>query len=174
MTRFFLTRTPFSRTKRWLASGGIFVWTLIAAGSLSYSQAFKPEEKYWADPTTGFAIGGYDVVSYWSSAGPVLGKDAYEVQMEKTTWRFSNKGNFEEFRKYAGVYTPQFSGYGAYAVSQGKAPRGNPRIWVIADNRLYLFFSLKGKKKWLEKQQESIRKAIENWPALRRQIARPN
>jgi len=159
---------------RWLVYAGIFAWVVFPAGSSSYSQDFKWQEKYWADPTTGFAIGGYDVVSYWSSAGPVLGKDAYEVQMAKTTWRFSNKGNFEEFRKYAGVYAPQFSGYGAYAVSQGKAPRGNPRIWVIANNRLYLFFSLKGKKKWLEKQQESIRKAIENWPALRRQIARPN
>jgi len=147
---------------------------VFAAGSSGYSQALDAEEKYWADPTTGFAIGGYDVVSYWSSAGPVLGTDDFEVQMGKTAWRFSNKGNFEEFRKYAGVYAPQFSGYGAFAVSQGKAPRGNPRIWMIADNRLYLFFSLKGKKMWLEKQQESIRKAIENWPDLRRQIARPN
>jgi len=159
---------------KWLVFGNIFVWSVFAASSSGHSQAFKPEEKYWADPTTGYAIGGYDVVSYWSSAGPVLGKDAYEVQMAKTTWRFTNKGNFEEFRKYAGVYVPQFAGYGAYAVSQGKAPRGNPRIWVIADNRLYLFFSLKGKKNWLEKQEQSIRKAAENWPDLRRQIARPN
>ena len=160
--------------KNFLAAIAIVAWAVFMASSPGYSQAFKLQEKYWADPTTGFAIGGYDVVSYWSSAGPVLGKDDYEVQMAKTTWRFSNKGNFDEFRKYAGVYAPQFSGYGAYAVSQGKAPRGNPRIWVIANNRLYLFFSLKGKKKWLEKQQESIRKATENWPDLRRQIARPN
>ena len=160
--------------KRSMACIGFIAWAVFAANSPGYSQAFKTEEKYWADPATGFAIGGYDVVSYWSLTGPVLGNDAYEVQMEKTTWRFSNKGNFEEFRKYASVYTPQFSGYGAYAVSQGKAPRGNPRIWAIEDNKLYLFFSLEGKKKWLEEREQSIRKAIENWPALRRQIARPN
>ncbi len=174
MTRFFLTKPLFPDLKRWLVLAGMCAGVVFTADSSSYSQAFNAEEKYWADPTTGFAIGGYDVVSYWSAAGPVLGKDEYELQMAKTTWRFSNKGNFEEFRKYAGVYAPQFSGYGAYAVSQGKAPRGNPRIWVVADNKLYLFFSLKGKKNWLENQQESIRKAIENWPALRRQIARPN
>ncbi len=151
-----------------------YVLALLTASSSGVSQSFQTQEKFWADPATGFAIGGYDVVSYWSNMGPVLGKDAYEVQMEKTTWRFSNQGNYEEFVKYAGVYTPQFSGYGAYAVSQGKAPRGNPRIWAIVDNKLYLFFSIEGKIKWQETRENSIRKAKEQWPALRRQIARPN
>jgi len=144
---------------------------LLLGGFADLPQRVQEAEKYWTDPATGYALGGYDVVSYWSPAGPSLGNADYEVQMENVTWRFSNKGNAEEFLKYSTIYVPQFSGYGAYAVSQGKSPRGNPRIWAIAHNKLYFFFSAQAKIQWQRVREKSIRRAIEQWPGLRRRIA---
>ena len=142
----------------------------LAGGEINFSRQAQADQRYWADPSTGIAMGGYDMVSYWSATGPVLGSPDYEVQMGKVTWRFSNQGNYEEFLKNGKTYTPQFSGYGAYSVSQGKTPHGNPRIWVIADNKLYFFFSLDTRAKWERDRKKFIRKAIRLWPVLKRQI----
>ncbi len=145
---------------------------VLTGAMLNFSRSVQAGGKYWIDPTTGFAMGGYDVVSYWSATGPVLGNAEYEVKVENVTWRFSNKGNCEEFLKHIDIYAPQYSGYGAYAISQGKAPRGNPKIWIITDNKLYFFYSLSAKSKWELARNKFIRAAKKKWPALKRQIAR--
>lgn len=155
-----------------LIAAGILILTM--GGFISFSQPVYADERYWTDPATGFAMGGYDVVSYWSSGGPVLGTDDYEVQKGNVTWRFSNQGNYEEFLKHYEVYAPQFSGYGAYGVAQGKTPRGNPKIWMIADNKLYFFFSLEARTRWGLARKKYIREAIKNWPVLKRQISHLN
>lgn len=161
----------FYNVLRQLSATVVVVLTLLAGSLLGLHQSALAGEKFWTDPATGFALGGYDVVSYWSPTGPVLGMDEFEVHIENVTWRFSNQGNYEEFLKHFNIYMPQFSGYGAYAVSQGTAPLGNPNIWVIEDNKLYFFFSPNAKKKWQQKKNEFIPQAIKQWPALKRQIA---
>ena len=138
------------------------------------SRPVMANEKYWVDPATGYAMGGYDMVSYWSPSGPVLGKAEFEVRKKNVTWRFSNKGNYEEFIKNVDIYAPQFSGYGAYEVSQGRTPQGNPTIWSIVDNKLYYFFSLSSKSTWEKGRDKFIREANKRWPVLKRQIAHSN
>jgi len=162
--------SPLGWQQRAFALGlcAMVIWLGAGVGLIQYAHA---DGRYWSDPTTGFALGGYDVVSYWSSSGPVLGSEEYEVRWENVTWRFSNRGNCEEFLKHADLYAPLFSGYGAYAVSQGKAPRGNPEIWTIADNKLYFFYSLDAKTKWGLARKKFIREAMKYWPKLKRKIA---
>jgi len=166
------TRSCFSKLKS-PVSARIYLLGVFFAVGLSLLYPARAEEKYWTDPATGFAMGGYDVVSYWSPTGPVLGVADYEVEVERVSWRFSNKGNYEEFLKYTDIYAPQFSGYGAYAVSQGRAPRGNPTIWAIVDNRLYFFFSMRAKMEWQKAQKKFIRIANKKWPTLKLLIANP-
>lgn len=146
----------------------------LVAGLVLCPLAGHAGDKIWTDPATGFAFGGYDVVSYWSEEGPVLGNGQYEVQLKHVTWRFRNQGNCEEFLKYPDVYAPQFSGYGAYAISEGNSPQGNPQIWAIADKKLYFFFSRRSKIKWQLARHKYIKKALVNWPALKQQIASMN
>jgi len=171
MTRIFSNIRCFNKALRCatgLAAGAMMV---LLGGFVDLPQPVLEREKYWTDPATGYALGGYDVVSYWSATGPVLGNDDYEVQMENVTWRFSNKGNAEEFLKYSEIYVPQFSGYGAYAVSQGKSARGNPRIWAIENNKLYFFFSAQTRIEWQRVRDKSIQRAVKQWPELKRRIA---
>ncbi len=173
MTGIFPQTNPIIKVPKPSVAASIFLLMAFFAGWLSLLHPAQAEEKYWTDPATGFAMGGYDVVSYWSPAGPVLGIAEYEVEVEKVSWRFSNKGNYEEFLKYTDIYAPQFSGYGAYAVSQGRAPRGNPTIWAIANNRLYFFFSMRAKMEWQKAQKKFIRIANKKWPTLKLLIANP-
>jgi YHS domain-containing protein len=173
MTENFSRVKPFIKAPKPQVAANMCLLMVLIAGWLSLSPSVQAQEKYWTDPATGFAMGGYDVVSYWSSTGPVLGNAEYEVEVKKVTWRFSNKGNYEEFLKYTNIYAPQFSGYGAYAVSQGRAPLGNPTIWVIADNRLYFFFSTRAKTEWQKAQKKFIRMANKKWPTLKILIANP-
>ena len=39
------------------------------------------------------------------------------------------------------VYMPRFGGYDPVGVARGVAVPGDPRLWLIADERLYLFYS---------------------------------
>jgi len=60
-----------------------FVWalTLIIAVSAGYG-ADHALARFWTDPATGFAVGGYDPVSYFTPGGPRRGSADYEA-----TWR---------------------------------------------------------------------------------------
>jgi len=171
MTRIFSKTNRFNKALRCAAGLAAGAMMVLLGGFADVLQPVLEAEKYWTDPATGYALGGYDVISYWSPTGPVLGNDNYEVQIKNVTWRFSNKGNAEEFLKHSAIYVPQFSGYGAYAVSQGKSPRGNPRIWAIANNKLYFFFSEQARIEWQRVRKKSIRRAIAQWPGLKRRIA---
>ena len=148
----------------------MWVMTILFAGLTSVSLPVLATEKHWADANTGFAIGGYDAVSYWSSTGPVKGIAEYEVFSGEVNWRFSNQGNYEEFTKHPEIYKPQYAGYGALAISQGKLPRGNPEIWAVADGKLYLFFSAQSKAKWELARKNFIRKAKVKWSAMQSKI----
>lgn len=145
---------------------------VLALAYLHFPAALHADERIWQDPATGWAIGGYDVVSYWSASGPVAGLPDYEVFIDGVTWRFANRGNCEEFLKHRSIYSPRYSGYGAYAISQGKVPRGNPRVWTVYEKKLYFFFSARSKRNWELARERYIRKADENWKTLQRQIDR--
>ncbi len=148
-----------------------YIVVVVSLGIMAFPQILRADDKIWTDPATGFALAGYDVVSFWSPNGPVVGTGEFEIQVNGINWRFSNQGNREEFLKFPKVYTPQFSGYGAYAIAQGSVPRGNPKIWALAKNKLYFFFSLDARKKWLRASDRNIRKAEKKWPVLQGEIA---
>lgn len=145
---------------------------LMLLGALViFSLPALADNKVWTDPATGFAVGGYDVVSFWSSEGPAMGTQEFEVRIDNITWRFANRGNCLEFLKHPEVYAPQFSGYGVYAISQGNTPRGNPLIWSIAGGKLYFFYSVEARRKWVLAREGFLAKARRLWPELRRRIA---
>ena len=69
----------------------------------------------WQDYSSGFAIGGYDPVAYFTRGRPVPGREGIEHSWGGTYWRFENTGNRDAFAKHPGVYAPQFAGYGTSA-----------------------------------------------------------
>jgi len=89
----------------------------------------------------GIAIGGYDVVSYFSGEAE-RGFASYAAGHNGTTYHFSTKANLEAFQKSPNQYLPQFDGYCAWGVGakETKFPV-NPETYDIVDGKLYLFFN---------------------------------
>lgn len=138
---------------------------LAAFTMMAYAQAqIAPIDK------NGLAIGGYDLVSYFSGTAK-KGFEAYSTKFNKATYQFSSKENLETFKKNPEKFLPQFDGYCAWGVAakDSKFPI-NPETFDIVDGKLYLFFNgpFNGKmlntlSPWNAKTTELLKKGHSNW-----------
>ena len=90
---------------------------------------------------SGLAIGGFDPVAYFTDAAPRLGSPDFELSFAGVVWRFRNEGNRAAFVANPDVYMPRFGGYDPVAVARGASAPGHAELWIIAEERLYLFYS---------------------------------
>lgn len=132
------------------------LWALLPSKALTM-------ERFWSDSATGLAIAGFDPVSFFTAAKPVAGLSDHEYVWRDATWRFANMANLAAFRRDPKIYAPQFGGLGAFALARGYRTAGNPRVWLVADGRLYFFFSAENRLKWLQASETWHQKATENW-----------
>ncbi len=123
-------------------------------------------QRIWNDAATGLAIGGYDPIAYFTDARPRRGRAEYEFSWRGVTWRFANEGNKAVFEHHPSLYAPQFGGYDALGIAKGRTGAGSPEIWVVDDNKLYLFFSQQEKQEWMSAKAKWISAAKRNWAKL--------
>lgn len=98
-------------------------------------------ERVVIDQQSGLAIHGYDPVAYVSEGRPVPGRDAHQVVWSDATWRFMNGANAALFRDHPERYAPRLGGYDPVIAMQGHATPGNPHLFRIRAEGLYLFSS---------------------------------
>jgi YHS domain-containing protein len=118
------------------------------------------------DVHTGLAINGVDPVAYFTDAAPLVGLPEYEYLYAGVVWRFRNEGNRAAFVANPEVYMPRFGGYDAVAIGRALVLPGNPRLWAIAGERLYLFYSEEARARFMAKPEDVIALADNRWPAL--------
>lgn len=111
---------------------------------------------------------GYDVVAYFTAQKPVKGDAAYAYTWQGVVWHFSSAANRDLFAKSPEKYAPEFGGFCSWAVSRNYTADIDPEAWTIVDGRLYLNYSLRVQRTWLEDRDGNIAKARANWPALSR------
>ena len=114
----------------------------------------------------GVAIKGYDPVSYFTDGRPVKGKSEFQYEWKGARWWFSSAEHRDLFRSSPGKYAPQYGGYCAYAVSQGKTADIDPYAWNVVNGRLYLNLNKDVQKIWSRDIPGYIRKADRNWPHI--------
>lgn len=89
----------------------------------------------------GLAIGGYDVVAYFSGKAK-KGLESYSTKHNGATYYFANRTNRSAFKKEPEKYLPQFDGYCAWGVAEKETKFPiNPETFDIVDGKLYLFFN---------------------------------
>ncbi|HTZ03171.1 MAG TPA: YHS domain-containing (seleno)protein [Xanthobacteraceae bacterium] len=115
---------------------------------------------------TGLAIDGYDPVAFFTQGKPVAGRDDYELRLGGVTWRFTNIGNREAFAASPQVYMPQYGGYDPIGVARGLAVPGNPNVWLIIGEKLYLFYSEDRREKFAANPDRVVSPADRAWPAV--------
>jgi YHS domain-containing protein len=156
----------------------------LLAGALGLATATMPA---WAGEqyvgASGFAVGGYDVVSYFDleqapvgapQPAPLPGRTDITAEYNGATWAFANEENRERFLADPQAYAPAYDGHCAYGVARdGKVP-GNPLLWRIVDGQLYLNITETVVTFWEEDIPGNISLAEGNWPDLEPQSASSN
>ena len=124
---------------------------------------------------TGFAVSGYDVVSYraldQSPVGqhqpePLPGRASITAEYNGATFAFASEENRAAFLQDPARYAPQYDGHCAYGVSKGGKVPGNPTLWRIVDDRLYLNITENVVSFWEEDIPGNISLAEGNWPGI--------
>jgi hypothetical protein len=60
------------------------------------------------------AIGGYDIVAYFTKGKPVSGTFEYQTVWRDARWQFANKEDLDLFIAKPEKYAPHYDGYWAY------------------------------------------------------------
>ena len=128
-----------------------------------------------ADPAvfnryTGLAIDGYDPVSYFVDRAPRLGRPDFELRYGGASWRFVNEGNMAAFAADPEAYAPHFGGHDPVAIVRGAATPGHPLLWLVAENRLYLFYSEEARTAFASNPDSAVDAAARYWPDVRRNM----
>jgi YHS domain-containing protein len=125
------------------------------------ANAADPISTSW---TNNLAVSGYDSVAYQTQSKAIQGNPSYEYEWQGATWRFSSADNLALFKADPDKYAPQFGGYCAWAVAQGKTASSDPTQFSVVDGKLYLNYSKSVQKKWLANRDEFIMQGHQNWP----------
>jgi len=158
--------------------------SLLAASALAgllFAGSAQAGEQYV--DTTGFAVSGYDVVSYFDleqspvgapQPAPLPGKASITAEYNGATWAFATEENRERFLADPARFAPEYDGHCAYGVAlEGKVP-GNPLLWRIVDGELYLNVTETVVGFWEEDIPGYIDQAQTHWPGLEDDPANTN
>jgi hypothetical protein len=145
---------------------------LMGLGLASAPIGAGTTERVVADRHTGLAIGGYDSVAYFTEKAAQLGRPDLELAAAGVVWRFRNEGNRAAFAANPDVFMPRFGGYDPIALARGASAAGHPELWVVAEERLYLFYSEAARATFTENPDRAIDAAERRWPEVLRTLAR--
>jgi len=128
-------------------------------------------ERLVVDRHSGLAILGFDPVAYFTDREALSGKGEFERAYAGAVWRFCNEGNLAAFASAPQIYMPQFGGYDPTGVARGAPVPGNPRFWLIWNERLYLFYSGEARDAFARDSEGILATAIPGWAALQPKLA---
>lgn len=112
------------------------------------------------------AVQGYDVVSYYTGKRPVRGNGNFVAVHDGATYQFSSEENQKLFENNPDKYVPAYGGYCAFGVSVGKKFIGDPEVWRIVGDKLYLNLDTGIQSEWLKDVPGRIRTADANWKTI--------
>jgi len=118
---------------------------LLAATFVMQASAQGKYDRWAGD---GLLIRGYDTTAYFQKRQPARGDRANVVEWNGGTWRFATAREAELFRANPTAYAPQFGAYCTGGLSQGHVVNGNPTIWRMHGNKLYLFYAEAGGRRF--------------------------
>lgn len=124
---------------------------------------------------SGFAVSGHDVVAYFDldqvpvgEAQPeaVAGNSNIVAEYNGATFAFSSEANRDRFVAEPARFVPRYDGHCAYGVSKGGKVPGNPDLWRIVDDALYLNITRNVVGFWEEDIPGNLKISEANWPEL--------
>jgi YHS domain-containing protein len=149
------------RIKTILMAAGIAIAAIAAAGAV----AAKPAPVY-TGTFSNLALSGYDPVAYFTQGKPVRGLKQFTTSYNGADWQFASAADLAAFKSNPARYAPQYGGYCAWAVSQNYTASGDPKVWKIVNDKLYINYNAEVGEKWSKDIPGFIKSANVNWPKL--------
>lgn len=131
---------------------------LIAA-----APAAQAEPPIYTGVFSNTALQGHDPVAYFTEGKPVKGDEAFTTEYMGAEFRFASAANRDAFLADPHAYAPQYGGYCAWAMADGKHAKGDARHWRIVDGKLYLNYNKSIQKKWDADIPGFIERADTEW-----------
>ncbi|WP_108816229.1 YHS domain-containing (seleno)protein [Loktanella sp. Alg231-35] len=91
--------------------------------------------------STDLALRGVDPVSYFTQGEPQQGDVNISAVHNGAVYRFTSEETKAQFEAEPEKYAPQYGGYCAFGLANGFKFDGDPDVWRIVDDRLYLNLS---------------------------------
>jgi len=128
-------------------------------------------ERIVVDRHTGLAIYGVDPVAYFTDRKPVAGREEFEHRFAGAVWRFDNDSNRAAFIADPNVYMPRYGGYDPVGIARGVSTAGSPDLWVVYDERLYLFYTAQARQAFIADPALVIASASARWAEVKSDLA---
>ncbi len=113
------------------------------------------------------ALHGYDPVAYFTEGRARLGTAAFTAKHDGAAYRFASQAHKEMFEKNPERYVPQFGGFCAYGVAVGAKFDGDPTLFRVVNDKLYLNLNPDIQATWTKDVPGNIAKANRNWTKIR-------
>ncbi len=121
----------------------------------------------------GTAILGFDSVAYHTDGNVTPGSADNAVAHGGANFWFSSPENKDAFSAEPAKFAPQYGGYCAYAMAQGRLSPVQPEVFEIYEGQLLLFTNAEFKKLFDADPAKHKAAADQNWPTLVEQHGKP-
>jgi YHS domain-containing protein len=164
---------PRQKKKGWRLRAAFLVLPAVMAAlvGFGFSAWAGTTERVVVNRYTGLAIEGFDPVGYFTEARPVPGQSGFEASEAGAVWRFCNEGNRAAFVAHPDIYGPQFGGYDPVDIARGVTFAGNPQLWAISQQRLYLFGRQESRDAFITAPDTYLSEANRRWLILQETLA---
>lgn len=115
---------------------------------------------------TGLALRGFDPVTYFTQGAPEAGLVNVTAEYNGAVYRFTNEENRDTFKANPAKYAPQYGGYCAMGTAMGLKLDGDPHVWKIVANKLYLNLNKAVSDRWHDDIPGNIKTADEKWTEI--------
>jgi YHS domain-containing protein len=112
-----------------------------------------------------YAIYGYDPVAYFIDNKAIKGDKNITYEWHGAQWHFSNVEHKTLFANSPEKYAPQYGGYCAYAMSDGRLVGVDENAFTIYQGKLYLNYSSSVMQQWRSNIETYIRQADALYPS---------
>ena len=120
----------------------------------------------------GVALNSYDPLSYFATIpDPITGVKEFSTDYKGSKFYFVTNSHLHTFTGDPAHYAPQYGGFDAYSVSEGKKVPAHPRVFAVVDGKLYLFSDVESRKNWKKDVTGNIARASEHWSEVSKLVA---
>ncbi len=116
---------------------------------------------------SGLALRGVDPISYFTVGAPQKGEKGISLNHKGGTYRFTSAANKKLFEANPEKYLPAFGGYCAYGTAVNTKVDGDPYVWHIVNDQLYLNITRSVDRVWRRNAPQYIKDANRNWTKIK-------